>query len=182
MPPSRNTLMPRSHSMSLCWCSGLAAASRIAASALSSGACASTPKAMIRAARQRVLREQCAIQFETVLIRIGIDDAREADRVVVREQLAEPAETIRFRWLRAAGIRLDVAAAVAQDSGRLPLADPVRRGRADPPAPETSRRCRSWTAPSNSVRHPARCERPQDVVVRPHRARRGLDSAAREAA
>ena len=82
--------MPRSHSMSLCWCSGCAAASRIAASIASIGACASTPYARNVRHVSALLREQRAIQLEARSIGIAVDDAGDADGVVVGEQLAQP--------------------------------------------------------------------------------------------
>ena len=55
----------------------------------------------IRAARQRILRQQRAIELESVGIGIGIDDAREAHGVVVGQQFFEPPKAVCVGWVSA---------------------------------------------------------------------------------
>ena len=72
-----------------------------------------------RAARQRVLREQRPVQLEAALIGIGVDDAGDADGVVVGQHFAQPGEAVGGGRRGPARPGPDVAPAVAQDPRRL---------------------------------------------------------------
>ena len=63
--------------------------------------------------------EERAVQLEAAPIGIGVDNARDADRVVVGQQFPQPGEVIGVAWRGLRRPRPDVAPAVAQDAGRL---------------------------------------------------------------
>ena len=171
--------MPRSHSMSLCWCSGCDAASRIVGFDPVERRLGVHAVGHERAARQRVLCEQRPVQLEAALIGIGVDDAGDADRVVVGQQSRA---TGRGGRRQSARTRLTRTGCSARSCAGCPSAGRsrrARRGRARRRALGTSRRCRSSTGPVSSARRPARCGRRPDGRAPPCRARRGSDSAAR---
>ena len=108
-----------------------------------------------RAARERVLLEQRAVELELAArLGIGVDDAGDADRVVVGQQLAQPREPVGVGRRGPARLRPDVARAVAQDARRLAVPVALDAAGLRPPAPGTSRRCRSSTAPLSSATRP----------------------------
>ena len=131
-----------------------------------------------RPAGERIPCEKRPVQLQTLLIGIAIDDARDADGVVIGEEIVETGEAIGEAWRLSFRLRRDVTSAVPEDPAGLPVRlRSTRQGslfgqleiRVDAAHRERHRvqRC---------VRPYAKCD---GMLGGPCRARRALDIAAR---